>query len=171
MFIGSVDKSVSVIHINKKVESSVFNNYDDKYLFVFFGYAGCTDICTPRLGELSSIYENLKKRDINIKTIFINMKRFRDTTFPQRFAQYFNKDFIGLYLDDKDLYNIQNEFDIYFSPSIVSKGDFEHTSFLFLLKKDVINKNYILDKIYTQVPFNEKFITDDIIGEKDEKTL
>lgn len=149
------------VELNKKVQSSVFSEYNNKFLFVFFGYVGCTDICTPRLEELSTIYNELKLNNIDIDTSFINLIPLKDPELPQLFASIFHKDFDGFYLNNDKIQQIQNEFNIYCSESLTSKNDWDHTSFLFLLEHEI--DGYYLKRIYTYVPFDKDKIVKDIL--------
>jgi protein SCO1 len=161
-FAGNFSSNSGIVNVNKKIKTNIFNNYNSEFIFVFFGYVGCTDICTPRLEELSKIYKKLKyTKGISIDTSFINLIKLKDKELPNLFASSFHKDFDGFYLDEKILRNMKNEFQIYSSPSLTSKGDWDHTSFLFLLKKQT--DGYYLKSIYTHVPFNEEKIIKDIM--------
>jgi len=159
---GNFSSSLTKIKLDRKIKSKIFNEYNNKYLFVFFGYVGCRDICTPRLQELSPIYEELKsKHHIDIDTIFINITKLQDKEQAELFAKYFHKEFDGIYLNNDKIQKVKNEFDIYSSPSLTSKGDFDHTAFLFLLKKQ--KNNYYLKRIYTYSPFDKDVIVKDIL--------
>jgi len=159
---GNFSSSLTKVKLDQKIESNIFDKYNNNYLFVFFGYVGCTDICTPRLKELSSIYEELKsKHKIDINTIFINIIKLEDEQQPKLFAKYFHKEFDGIYLNNDKMQKVKSEFVVYSSPSLTSKGDFDHTSFLFLLKKQ--KNNYYLKRIYTYSPFDKNVIVKDII--------
>ena len=131
-FSGNFTNTTSIIKTNQNIKSEVFRDYNNEYLFVFFGYVGCSDICTPRLQELSFIYNELKANyKIDIDTLFINISILRDSTLPQLFASSFNKDFDGFYLNNDSIKLLKKEFSIYSSPSLRLKGDYDHSTFLF----------------------------------------
>jgi protein SCO1 len=160
-FRGNFNSNSGRVELNQKIQSAVFSEYNNKFLFVFFGYVGCTDICTPRLEELSTIYNELKLNNIDIDTSFINLISLKDPELPQLFASAFNKDFDGFYLKNDKIQQIENEFNIYCSESLTSKGDWDHTSFLFLLKQEI--DGYYLKRIYTYIPFDKDKIIKDIL--------
>ena len=163
LFSGNIDSDSGVIKLNQKISSPVFKKYDNKLLFVFFGYVGCADVCTPRLEELSKIYKDLNhKEEIDINTIFVNLIKLQDSELPQLFAEAFHKDFKGVYLKDDILRELKREFDIYISKSLFDDTEYEHTAFLFLLKKN--KDDYYLKRIYTNVPFDKEIIIKDILG-------
>lgn len=159
-FSRNLIKSAGVFEVNKKINSKIFNIFDNKYVFVFFGYVACEDVCTPRLKELSDIIKLIKNEQIDINTLFVNMVDFNDKHIAQRFARQFNKDFNAVTLLDEDLKKIQNEFNIYNTASLTQDGEYNHTSYLFLLKKNM--KNYSLIRIYTKTPFDKDVIIKDI---------
>ena len=160
-FSGNFISDAGILKTNKKIDSKIFNNFKSKYIFVFFGYVGCVDVCTPRLKELSDLYMQVKKEKIDINTLFINMLDFKDKELPQLFASHFNKEFKGVTLQKQELLHIQNEFNIYNTPSLTKPGEYNHTSFLFLLKRTIKN-DYKLIRIYTNTPFPKDVILGDI---------
>ncbi len=159
-FSGNVTNSVGIVEVNQKIKSKVFDDYKSKYIFVFFGYVGCADICTPRLSELNPIYKQLKDEGFDIDMVFVNLIELNDPELPYLFASSFNKEFDGVYLEKNELNKIQSEFDVYNIPSLTQDGEYEHTSFLFALKKQT--DGYRLKRIYTHVPFDKNIIINDI---------
>ena len=140
------------MEINREINSELFNHYKSKNILVFFGYVGCIDICTPRLNEMSTIYENLKKLNIDVKVLFINLTKQNDPDLVNLFAKSFNEDFEGIYLDKSELNSLKKEFRVYSVPKLGSSYEVDHTAFLYLLKK--VDSKYYLNKIYVKVPFN-----------------
>lgn len=163
-FSGNFIKDAGVLKLDKKIDSKIFDEFENKYIFVFFGYVGCVDICTPRLRELSNIYNLVKKEKIDINTLFVNMVDLKDKDLPQLFASSFNKEFKASNFNKEELYKIKDEFNVYNIPSLTKENEYNHTSFLFLLKKTIKNK-YKLIRIYTQTPFNKEIILKDIKNE------
>ncbi|MCK4875553.1 MAG: SCO family protein, partial [Sulfurimonas sp.] len=68
-FISSYFSQKEYVEINREIKSTLFNSYEEKNLLIFFGYVGCADICTPRLQELSSVYEKLKDAKIETQVL------------------------------------------------------------------------------------------------------
>lgn len=160
-FSGNFISSAGALSVDKKIESKVFKSFKSKYIFTFFGYVGCTTICTPRLQELSEIYEKTKQENIDISALFINLIETEDKEAANIFASYFNKEFKGISLNKKVLNQIQDEFNVYNIPSLSEDNEYNHTSFLFLLKRSK-NNDYKLIRIYTQAPFDKKKIIEDL---------
>ena len=57
--------------------------------------------------------------------------------------------------------NLKDEFNVHISKSLLSKEEWNHTAFLFLLKKEI--NGYRLKRIYTQIPFDKERITKNIL--------
>lgn len=128
---------------------------------VFFGYAGCRDICTPRLEELGKWYASLPKQTqdrLGLK--FFDLSIPQDKTLPDSFAKAFHKDFQGVYLADNIIRVYTKAFSVYFSKSLMDDAQIDHTSHLYLVKRDKEGKR--LRFIYTAFPYNFKQIQFDI---------
>ena len=148
---GRIDKEVSLdLDFLKQEVSPV--------VLLFFGYVGCENICPPAMRELSDIYENLDKT--KVKVYFVNVLHTINKDAPNNYAKVFNKDFKGVYLDNSGIKKIANKFNL----SIIKVNNYEvdHTGYLYILKKDYVNKRYNLNYIYTTKPFDEKSIVNDI---------
>jgi len=147
-----------IVKMDKKLETQVFDPYDEDILLLFFGYAGCINVCTPRMQEIAAIYANIK--DKNIGLVFVNLIESQDREIAQEFASAFHEDYKVLELSKRELYELKNEFNIYSAPSLSSKTDLDHTAFLFLLKKE--NGSFYLKRIYTNTPLIKELIVKDI---------
>lgn len=161
VFSGNFISSTATIIMDKKIESKIFDKFDNRFYFVFFGYVGCDDVCTPRLQEIVPIHNELIKNGKDLKTVFVNLIYLKDSSLPQLFAKTFSEDFEGIYLEGNELNRIMSEFGVFNVPSLSVKGDYDHTSFLFLVTKE---KNIVkLKRIYTNTPFDREKIVKDIM--------
>jgi protein SCO1 len=150
-----------IIEKNKKIYSSVFNPYKNKVLLVFFGYIGCSDVCTPRLTELAKIYQQLSKTNKNdVAVVFVNLTQLSNSTLADLYAKTYHPDFNGMYVDTSELNDLKAEFNVYNSPSLISENTYNHTALLFLLKK--ATDGYYLKRIYVTTPFDQSLILKDI---------
>lgn len=148
------------VELDQKIEATYFDQYDDKDLLVFFGYVGCIHICTPRLLELAEIYKVLQQKQLDVGVLFINLSPINNTNAPELFAKSFHPQFKGVYFTQKQLVPITEEFKVYSAPALTADNQLEHSAFLYRLQK--IENNYYLTRIYTQVPFSENVIVNDI---------
>jgi hypothetical protein len=62
------------------------------------------------------------------------------------------------------LQRLMGEFDARYAPSLTEPGEFDHTAFLYLVRKD--QGHYRLKAIFTQVPFKKEIIGRYLFAEK-----
>ncbi|MFT5661548.1 MAG: protein SCO1/2 [Sulfurimonas sp.] len=154
-------KGVSRVSLHKELQLPLLLDDEKEIKLVFFGYVGCVDICTPRLQALNEFYNSLSedaKQTVGIT--FIDISIPSDTTLPNSFAKFFNKDFKGIYLDNNTMRAYTKAFQVYFSKSLLNKKEFDHSTNLYLIKKEN-NKKY-LRFVYSAYPFDFKQIHSDI---------
>lgn len=154
-----------IIEKDQKIKTTVFDQYNHPLLLVFFGYVGCTHICSPRLAELDQIYSQLSpkkaqknKRDIGV--VFVNLIKLPNPEAANLFAKNFNPDFNGLYPEKQRLTLLKAEFNVYIEAALTDKNNYNHSALLFLLRKKT--DGYYLQRIYTASPFDQKLIVNDI---------
>ena len=148
---GKVNKEIQNLHFD------FLKNETKKYVLLFFGYVGCSNICPPALNEISQIYNKLDKEQFSFYFINLQLNILKDNVDP--FAKVFNEDFKGIYLDDKKLFDITTKLQVKYSP--VNKIDIDHTGFLYLLEKSTDNM-YKQKFIYTARPFDIEYISNDL---------
>ena len=129
-------KGVSRISSHKELHLPLILNDEKDIKLVFFGYAGCANICTPRLQDLAKFYKTLdEKIQKRVGLEFLDISRPDDITLSHSFANYFHKDFKGIYLNEKVFRNYTKEFQVYFSQSLFKKKEFDHSTNLYIIKK------------------------------------
>lgn len=160
-FYSTLFPNNSILEVNKKIESTFFDDKKSENILIFFGYVGCIDICTPKLKEISNVYDKIKD-NIDVKVYFINLTNSVSSQIADLFAKGFNKDFVGIQLPKKELEILKSDFDVFSSISLKNKEELDHTSFIFLVKKN--KKDYTINKIFTSNRFDEDFIIKDILG-------
>ena len=151
----------TISNVKKSIKSDFFKDKKNENILLFFGYVGCVDICTPRLKEISDVYEEIKD-DIDVKFYFINLTDSISNEIADLFVKNFNKDFTGIQLQKKDLVTLKNDFDVFSVKSLVSDYDLDHTSFLFLVKRE--NDEYKIRKIFTASKFEKEILVKSILG-------
>jgi len=154
-------KGISRVVLHKAIDLPLILNDEKDIKLLFFGYSGCADICTPRLSMIDKLYDLLSsesKRRVGVE--FLDISVPVDEELPQRFASFFNKEFKGIYLTKDLLRKYTKAFDVYFSPSLMDKGGFDHTAHLYLLKRSKGSKE--LRYIYTAYPYDIEQIIKDI---------
>lgn len=163
-FLFSSNKNGSIV-VNKIVKAD-FINSDKRFSIVFFGYVGCTDVCTPLLKKLNSMYSSKKfdrvKDDTNI--IFVNLTDEVEKYQPDLFAKFFNEHFTGVYMSKEEIFSIDRLFGLFFSRSISDESQMNHTDYLYLIENHSGEK--ILKKMYNTHPLNADKIVKDILKYK-----
>ena len=152
---------VSRITTSKEINLPLILNDEKDIKLIFFGYSGCSDICTPRLLSIAKFYRTLNKEIKNrVGVEFLDISIPNDETLPKRFAEFFNPSFKGIYLSKDTLRDYTKEFKVFFSQSLIDKTEYDHTVNLYLVKKE--NNKKILRYIYNAFPFDYKQIKLDI---------
>ncbi len=131
------EKNGGIIALDRPVPSLNTQFSDKEYLMVFVGYVGCRDVCSPRLESLSAIYAGL---DGELKqksgVLFIDFAPEGDPEQAERFARYFNGAFAGISADKAQRQTLRRELDIYFSTDAARPNEYNHSDYLYLLKKE-----------------------------------
>ncbi|MDH5611494.1 MAG: SCO family protein [Gammaproteobacteria bacterium] len=135
-------KSFELIDQNGKViNQQMFKN---KWSFVFFGYTSCPDICPTTLHTLNSVIAMLAKNDnkllLDAQVVFVSVDPERDTVaMLADYMAFFNRDFIGITGDKKNIDNITQQFGAgYMMDEEIAPGQYQvsHTSAIFLVTPD-----------------------------------
>jgi protein SCO1 len=154
-------KGVSRVELHQTFDLPLILDSDKEVELLFFGYSGCSDICTPRLASISYFYAGLdKKLQSKIGVRFVDISSPEDRTLPQRFAKFFHRDFKGIYLDKATLRDYTKEFSVFFAPSLMDDFEYEHTTNLYLVKKELGTKE--ISYVYSAYPYDFKQIELDI---------
>jgi len=154
-------KDISAVSVNKEINLPLILNDSKNIELVFFGYAGCDDICTPRLYAINKFYNTLdNKIKVKVGVKFLDISVPYDKTLPLRFAKFFNNNFKGVYLSKYVLRDYTKAFNVFFSKSLLDDTGYDHTANLYLLKRDKNGK--YLRYIYSAYPYDFKQITLDI---------
>lgn len=152
------------IHVQKPVVFPHNTPKINEHTLVFFGYVGCPSICTPRMQEISEIYNNFKSKSSskNLSVLFINLDESRSSEEADLYAKSFHPEFLGVSYKKRELLSTLRMFNAYYSHSMKESEEIEHTQFLYLVDKDTQDNFYLL-YIYINVPFDKELITNDII--------
>ncbi|MEA2072097.1 MAG: SCO family protein [Campylobacterota bacterium] len=154
-------KNISRTELKKEINLPLILNSEKNIELLFFGYSGCVDICTPRLENISLLYESLDtqtKAQVGLKFLDISMSE--DKMLPSRFAEYFHDDFTGIYLNKKIIRDYTKPFNVFFAPGLRDKTEFDHTAHLYIVKKSKSLKE--IRFIYSAFPYDVKQIQLDI---------
>ena len=160
-------KGVSRTALKQPFELPLLLNDKKDIKLLFFGYAGCSDICTPRLQAINKFYTSLSKREQRrVGVEFVDISSPADKTLPNRFANYFNNDFKGIYLEQNILRDYTKAFHVFFSQSLLDKMEYDHSANLYLVKRDKGIKE--IRYIYNSYPYDIeqlKLDTEELLNE------
>lgn len=154
-------KAISRVSLNKEIELPLVLNDKKDVKLIFFGYSGCTDICTPRLESIAEFFKTLDddtKKRFGVE--FIDISIPYDKELPNRFAHFFNDNFKGIYLNKEILRDYTKEFNVFFSPSLSDESEYDHTTNIYLIKRSENKKE--IRYIYNSYPYDFKQIRLDI---------
>lgn len=162
LLFSSTNLENSKLVINKEIDSHILDSIQASNIVLFFGYVGCTDVCTPLLHELNAMYSSAAFEELQGSTaiVFVNLIPESKPDQAQLFASFFNNKFIGLHLNKQELYSIDRKFSLFYSPSISDKNELSHSDSIYLLKKK--DTRLILENIYMTHPFNAMQLIQDI---------
>lgn len=135
-------KEFELIDQNKKTVNK--HSFENKWSLVFFGYTSCPDICPTTLHVLNSVVAMLARREekllLDTQVVFISVDPARDSVeVLADYMAFFNKDFIGVTGDKKNIDNITWQFGAgYVMDEEVEDGQYQvsHTSAIFLVSPD-----------------------------------
>jgi len=128
-------------------------------VLVYFGYVGCTRVCTPALNDLAEIYREAQRRDLkHIPAVwFINMTPQMDPLSVQSWAEHFDKGFKSYAPNESELQKMVHTLNLVYTRLGVKA---EHMPYAYLLQKK--GEGYELVYIYTSSPYNRDLILNDI---------
>lgn len=144
----------------KTVDLDFLTKEDADIILLYFGYVGCDTICTPALEQITSLYKTLPKEKVVV--YFVNLLDIIDKELPSLYADSFNSNFKGIYLEKHDILKVMQQLDIVLNQSLLDKYELNHSGFLYLLQKDGIINKYKQKYIYTTRPYSEDMIRKDI---------
>ena len=112
-------------------------SFRGRYMLIFFGYTGCTDICPQTLTEMSEALDRLDPDADRIQPIFITVDPNRDTPDRlQRYTEAFSPHLIGLTGSAGQLDRVEKRFHVVVEPEDGRKAALAHTAVLYLLGPD-----------------------------------
>lgn len=152
------------IEVNDLIEVPFLTGNEKESIILFFGYVGCTEVCTPILNQLKTMYEKkeFRKFQPSVDVVFVNLMPDIDPIQAQQFAETFNLNFKGIYLSQRQLVKIERKFRLFFSQNLLNKTKLNHTDYIYLLERQN-NGQIILKNIYNTHPFKVDTLMKDLI--------
>lgn len=114
-----------------------------KWSLLFFGFTNCPDICPTTLTTLNQIYKILGKNSEtldNVQVVFISVDPGRDDLATlKKYVRYFNKDFLGVTGNKKQLSLLAKQLGVYYEVlDQYGKKNYvvNHTAAIFVINKE-----------------------------------
>lgn len=131
----------------KSVGDTVFglNDFKGQWTLVFFGYTNCPDVCPNTLSVLNQVDKLMEEQGLAPpRTIFISIDPQRDKLdLIDQYVKYFNKKFIGITGDQKNLASITRQMSVVYAKAPGADGSMsddnylmDHSSSLILLNPE-----------------------------------
>ena len=122
----------------ESTKSKIFDNgsLKDKITLVFFGYTSCPDFCPDTLARANNIFKKLDHN--NLQLLFVSIDPKDDLDVIKKYVEYFNKDFIGVSINDKNIKKLVKKTGVY-AKKVSSTGSidfYDHTGAIFLINRD-----------------------------------
>lgn len=91
------------------------SDFRGKYLFVYFGYTFCPDVCPLTMSTLRSVREKLPEQADQIQVVMITVDPERDTPdVLATYLGYFDDSFIGLTGSQTDIDAMSEPFGVFY---------------------------------------------------------
>lgn len=128
-------------------------------VLVYFGYVGCTRVCSPALNDLAEIYREALKRDAYHPPAvwFVNMTPEMDASSVQSWAKHFDEGFKSYAPNEEELQGMVKTLNLVYTQL---GAEAEHMPYAYLIRKT--DKGYGLVYIYTSSPYNRAVMLRDI---------
>lgn len=149
-------KEHTFIEQNNRLSSEYKQYFNSKYTILYIGYSGCRYVCTPRLKEISTIQRVLNDRGDKVEFKFLDLRVLGDD-ISRDFLKAFEGEFTVLSLDNSKKKKLLRELNFYYTRALYDSLEFEHTSYLYVIKKVAGEINLVATIM--QYPFlNDKTI-------------
>ncbi len=113
-------------------------SFRGRYMLIFFGYTGCTDVCPQTLTEMSEALDRFDPDATRVQPIFITVDPTHDT--PDRLRRYvtaFSPHLVGLTGTSRQLDAVERLFHVVVEPDQVGgRNGLDHSAVIYLLGPD-----------------------------------
>jgi protein SCO1/2 len=149
--------------VDTPISAPYLNVGTKEYMLVFYGYVGCTHVCTPVLENLARFYQSKEFTPYKsmIELVFVNLLSEVSQEQPDQFAKGFNPQFIGVHLSPKELQSLDKELSVYFAKQKGDVFELDHSDFVYLIHRKS-DKSLSLVNIYMTHPFDGAFVVRDL---------
>lgn len=149
---------------NKTYRTTINDSFNNDSLknhitLVFFGYASCPDFCPDTLAKMNKLFKTVSENNQNkkLQLLFISIDPKDEMEVMKKYVEYFNKDFIGMPMNDNNLDKVIKKAGVYVK-KVSSEGDidfYDHTGAIF-----IVNSDAKVIGIYTPPILNDLILED-----------
>jgi protein SCO1 len=142
-----------------KVDFPFLQQERSESVLIYFGYVGCTRVCTPALNDLAKIYRDALALGIEHPPSlwFVNMTPQMDTESVQSWAEHFDPDFKSYAPNEAELNKMVRTLNLVYTQL---GAEAEHMPYAYLVRKT--DSGYELVYVYTSSPYNRDLLLHDI---------
>lgn len=155
--------SANLKSYEKEIRAEYLKNGKKEYMLVFYGYVGCTKICSPVLDNLNRFYSSkaFAPYEPYVDLVFVNLMPELSAEQPDQFAKSFNKEFRGVYLGEEELSLIDKELRLFFTKRTDESYEIDHSDHVYLIRQDS-NGSLKLINIFHTHPFMPEVVINDL---------
>jgi protein SCO1/2 len=116
-------------------------DFQGKFMLVYFGYTFCPDVCPTTLNEIAEAMDKLGPAAARVQPIFITVDPKRDTPdVIKQYAASFSPQLLGLTGTPEQIARVAKEYRVYYAEHRTGPGpndySMDHSSILYLMGPD-----------------------------------
>ena len=124
-------------HFGKKVTAST---YQGRFLFVYFGYGYCPDICPTELANMAATLDAMGPASAEVQPLFITVDPERDTVkFLSEYVTQFHSHFVGLTGTPAEIASVAKSYRVFYRKVDSEESTeylMDHSGFIYLMGPD-----------------------------------
>lgn len=124
-------------HLGEKVTDSA---YRGKFMFVYFGYGYCPDVCPTELANMAAAADLMGDDAKALQLLFVTVDPERDSTeFLSEYVVQFHPTFVGLTGSPAEIASVAKSYRVFYRKSKDEDSTdylMDHSSFVYLMGPD-----------------------------------
>jgi protein SCO1/2 len=121
-------------HFGKNVSDTAYRGH---YLYIYFGYGYCPDVCPTELANMAATIDALGSQADKVQPLFITLDPERDTTeFLAEYVTQFHPQFIGLTGSLEKIAAVANSYRVFYRKAQdedASEYLMDHSNFVYFM--------------------------------------
>ena len=124
-------------HFGEKVTDET---YQGRFLFVYFGYGYCPDICPTELANMAATLDAMGDASAAVQPLFITVDPERDTSeFLSEYVAQFHPNFVGLTGTTAEIASVAKSYRVFYRKAESDEASeylMDHSGFVYLMGPD-----------------------------------